>query len=117
MTIEQLAAICHNMNRNYSYYCLGDKTHKSWEASKPWQRESAIDGVRFALEEARTPEQSHENWMRHKLESGWKYGPVKDQYAKEHPCLVPYEQLPHEQRLKDKLFVMIVNLLKNELTE
>ena len=25
---------------------------------------------------------------------GWKYGPVKDPEKKEHPCFVPYDDLP-----------------------
>lgn len=39
------------------------------------------------------------------------YGEVKDGEAKTHPCLVPYEQLPPAQRLKDDLFAAIVRTL------
>ena len=42
--------------------------------------------------------------MKQKLDDGWKYGPVKDAEKKEHPCLVPFEQLPKEQQAKDYLF-------------
>ena len=41
--------------------------------------------------------------------------PVKDADKKEHPCLVPYEQLPTEQKVKDAIFRVIVIGLVDEL--
>jgi hypothetical protein len=55
-----------------------------------------------------TPEDSHKNWLAHKVKDGWVYGPVKDVEKKEHPCMVPYEELPLEQRVKDYLFRAVV---------
>jgi hypothetical protein len=52
----------------------------------------------------------HEQWMFHKLQEGWQYGSVKDAVKKEHPCLVPYEELPIEQRTKDYIFGAIVRV-------
>lgn len=51
---------------------------------------------------------SHNSWMAEKLSDGWTYGPVKDVEKKEHPCMVPYGDLPALQRYKDALFVTIV---------
>jgi len=42
---------------------------------------------------------------------GWKYGAVKDADKKEHPCFVPYEELPKEQQAKDHLFKATVSAL------
>jgi hypothetical protein len=36
---------------------------------------------------------------------------VKDPDAKTHPCILPYHELPLEQRLKDSLFMAIVHAL------
>src|SRR5690606_2016961 len=69
-------------------------------------------GVRAHLAAALTPEQSHALWMKHKLAEGWRYGPVKDEEHKEHPCLVPYEQLPLNQRTKDWLFAAICGVFR-----
>lgn len=52
-------------------------------------------------------EESHQVWMDAKIADGWTYGPVKDVEKKTHPCLVPYEQLPKEQRFKDVLFMAV----------
>jgi hypothetical protein len=36
---------------------------------------------------------------------------VKNPDAKEHPCFVPYDELPAEQRTKDYLFQAVVRAL------
>ena len=53
----------------------------------------------------------HEAWMTDKIRHGWKFGPVKNAEAKEHPCLVPFGDLPPHQQTKDRLFQSIVRAL------
>jgi hypothetical protein len=67
--------------------------------------------------EGNTPEESHESWLREKIESGWVYGPKKDVMQKEHPCLVPYEELSPEQRAKDSIFIAVVRALLSAWAE
>lgn len=109
MKIEDVAKICHETNRAYCE-TLGDKSQVTWGDCPEWQRESAINGVKFHLENPNAgPAGSHANWLKEKLAAGWKYGPVKNVDAKEHPCCVPYSELPEDQRRKDSLFVGIVH--------
>lgn len=106
--ITLAAATAHEVNR---IYCrgLGDHSQVSWEEAPDWQRESAEAGVRAIIANpATTPEQSHEGWLRLKLADGWTCGPVKDPEKKTHPCCVPYDKLPPEQRTKDTLFLAVV---------
>jgi len=49
--------------------------------------------------------------MADKEADGWVYGVIKDPAAKTHPCMVPFEQLPAEQRAKDLGFKAIVRAL------
>jgi hypothetical protein len=112
LTNEQIAQICHETNRAYCSV-LGDNSQPSWADAPEWQRSSAVDGVHHHLaiiEEGGTPDpaDSHKNWLIQKEKDGWKYGPVKDPEKKEHPCFVPYEDLPVEQRIKDWLFIGVV---------
>lgn len=109
--LEQIAKIAHNVNRAY---CIstGDNSQPTWEEAPEWQKSSAINGVNFHLQEDRTPEESHESWLKQKTEEGWKYGPVKDSDKKEHPCFVPYSELPKEQQTKDYLFKAVVDSFK-----
>jgi hypothetical protein len=108
MTIEDIARICHEANKALCE-SVGDFSQKPWKEAEGWQRDSAITGVRFALDNPDAPASAqHDSWTQEKLSAGWKYGPVKDADKKEHPCLVPFEQLPPEQQAKDYLFKAIV---------
>lgn len=44
----------------------------------------------------------HEVWATGRLAAGWKYGPVRDELKKEHPCLIPYEMLSEEEKDYDR---------------
>lgn len=110
--VEKIAKVCHTVNK--AYCCsLGDYSQPTWEDAPDWQKESARVGVRLHLG---VPEANHEtshiSWMNQKLEEGWKYGPVKDPVLKEHPCIVPFNQLPKEQQAKDYIFKAIVDAMR-----
>lgn len=110
--VEQIARIAHETNRAYCA-TLGDGSQSAWSEAPDWQKESALKGVQFHLDahavgDVPSPAASHESWLADKEAAGWKYGPVKDTAAKEHPCYVPYKDLPVEQRLKDYLFRAVV---------
>lgn len=105
-TIEACARAAHEANRAYCI-ALGDRTQPPWDQAPEWQRASALAGVEGALR-GNTPEQSHEGWMRQKNADGWRHGPVKNPAEKEHPCMVPYGDLPPEQRAKDVLYLAVV---------
>lgn len=112
MNIEQIAKVAHETNRAYCE-SLGDFSQTPWGEAPIWQRTSAINGVKFHIENPGAgPSGSHENWLKEKYAEGWKYGEVKDPDKKEHPCCVPYDELPKEQQIKDALFVAVVLILK-----
>lgn len=111
--IEKIAKVCHEANRAYCQ-TLGDYSQPIWEDAPDWQKSSAIKGVEFNLANPDAPpSHSHDCWLEEKRKTGWKYGPIKDPEKKEHPCFVPYEQLPPEQKLKDALFKATVQVLRN----
>lgn len=111
LTVTGIARVCHELNRAYCE-ALGDHSQVPWDEAPANIRASAIDGVKFHLENpAATPEGSHENWLKGKQADGWKFGTVKDAEKKEHPCFVPYWQLPVEQRAKDYIFKAAVTQL------
>lgn len=115
MTVEQIAEVCHETNRAYCT-TLGDNSQPPWAEAPEWQRMSAVNGVRFHLDNPDAkPSHSHESWLAEKEANGWKYGPLKDPDKKEHPCFVPYEELPAEQKAKDALFIGVVHALRSML--
>jgi hypothetical protein len=112
LTYEQIAEVCHENNRAYCH-ALGDYSLAPWSLTPANIKQSAVDGVTFHLANPdSSPEQSHNNWLKFKVADGWKYAPVKDADKKEHPCMVPYGQLPLEQRVKDFLFAAVVDTLR-----
>lgn len=101
------AKAAHAVNKAYCE-ALGDFSQKEWEQAPTWQTESCIKGVVGVLEHQNSPSDSHASWLKEKEATGWKYGPVKDEEKKEHPCMVHYDHLPFEQKQKDRLFVAAV---------
>lgn len=109
-TEQEIARVCHEANRALQRI-NGDLTiSPPWDDAPEWMQESAVNGVVNARRGC-TPEESHENWTRERLAAGWEYGPVKDEKRFTHPCLVPYDELPPGERVKDSLFVSIVHAL------
>ena len=116
MNIEEIARITHEANRAYCQ-ALGDYSQLPWEDAPEWQKESAINGVKFHIDNPDAdPEAGHNAWLAQKASDGWVYGLVKDEAKKEHPCCVPYSELPVEQRAKDFIFRSIVHALSQITT-
>jgi hypothetical protein len=114
LTLEEataIARVCHEANRAYCK-TLGDDSQPTWDEAPSWQCISAVQGVLVAATHpGAQPSDSHESWLAEKRAAGWKYGPVKDPDKREHPCFVPYEQLPVAQRRKDSLCLAVARAL------
>lgn len=111
LTNEQIARVAHEVNRAYCS-ALGDRSQAPWIEAPEWQRQSAITGVGFiAANPDAGPSASHDSWLAEKERDGWKFGPVKNPETKEHPCFVPYDELPVEQKAKDYIFGAVVRSL------
>ena len=108
-----IAMMCHAINAAYCQ-SMGDDSQPTWDDTPESHKQSLIAGVEMHLANPdATPEQSHESWYKVKEAEGWKYGEVKDMEKKEHPCFLPYEELPDAQKAKDYLFRTTVHLVKD----
>ena len=115
MTTADIAQVAHEINKEYCL-AIGDSSQLPWDEAPAWQKESALLGVMFHVENPDAgPDASHNSWMKQKIDTGWKYGEVKDADKKEHPCIVPFEDLPMQQQFKDYLFRQVVHSLKKFL--
>lgn len=113
MKQEQIARVCHEVNRAYCQ-ALGDNSQPAWEDAPEWQRESAALGVKLHIENPGVgAEASHVSWMAQKVAEGWTYGPEKLPDIKQHPCIVPFDRLPVEQQAKDYIFRGVVHALSS----
>ena len=108
MTEKQIVSIakkCHEANREYCE-SIGDKSQPTWKKAPKWQKDSAINGIKFHIENPDAgPSASHESWLKEKIEDGWEYGEVKNPEKKLHPCIVTYDELPEDQKKKDQIFI------------
>jgi len=109
--VELISRAAHSANRGYCQ-SLGDDSLLPWDEAPDWQKDSVRNGVRFHLANDVSLEQSHENWLAVKEADGWKYGPVKDAEKKEHPCFLPYADLPADQKAKDFILKSVVDGFK-----
>lgn len=115
MKTSLIAKIVHTIN---AAYCLsqGDDSQKPWDEAPEWQKESAVKGVEFVLANPDAPESAtHDSWLAQKTADGWVYGEEKDEEAKTHQCIVPFEELPAEQKAKDYIFRATVKAVAEAL--
>lgn len=49
---------------------------------------------------------AHDLWALQRMSEGWSFGPRRDDHRKEHPCLVPYEELPETEKEYDRSAAM-----------
>jgi len=47
-------------------------------------------------------ENVHEVWAATRIAQGWTYGTERNDAEKKHPCLVPYNELPEEEKVYDR---------------
>lgn len=108
VNVLKTAEICHAVNRAHCQN-IGDDSQPEWADAPEWQRQSAVNGVRYHLANPdSTPEDSHLSWLAEKEANGWVYGEEKDAEARTHPCFMPYDELPADQRAKDAFFLAVV---------
>lgn len=112
MKLGLIAAIAYSINVAYCA-SMGDE-QLSWNDAPEGIKKGIEAGVEFHLKNPdTTPEQSHEEWLKDKEQNGWVYGETKDLANKTHPNILPYDQLPPEQRAKDHLFKAVIKLIKD----
>ena len=96
---------------------MDDPSQQPWHAAPEWQAHSVRQGVIAVLTDDVGPEESHRRWLALKEAEGWKYGPEKSAERKEHPCMLPYLDLPFAQRQKDSVFGAMVRAAASQWFE
>lgn len=111
MSVYSIARRCHDANRAFCL-AVGETAPPPWPLAGVETHSSLQAAVRYALEHPElTPEGNHARWCERRTADGWVNGPVRDEHLKQHPCLVPYEELPRARQAQDRLFLAIVRAL------
>lgn len=102
--IESIAAVCHAAMAQLKLELGETPLLPAWDDAPQEVRDSTLASVRDTLANPnKTPEQEHRRWYEEKYAAGWRYGPIRTDAVKLHPCMLPYENLPVEQQAKDAL--------------
>lgn len=67
-------------------------------------KQRRIEALKKCAAEQTSDAERHESWMQMHFEQGWKYGPELKPAEKEHPNLLPWDQLPPSTRSKARIF-------------
>lgn len=112
LTNDEIGQISHAANRELQLILNNPNNPVAppWVECSEETRQSVVAGVKAALS-GMGPEELHDLWCKTRYDQGWRYGPVKDESLKTHPCLISYGDLPAEEKLKDSLFYYIVGAL------
>jgi hypothetical protein len=108
VAVNTIARSVHEAMRAYQT-ALREPVAPPWDDAG-WMQDSSREAVELALGNP-TPGAQHAAWVRSKERDGWVYGPKKDEAAKTHPSLRPFEELPETERTKDALLIGIVQAL------
>ena len=114
MHYKDVARIVHSVVREYNILHNIPGDNFTWYRMSPDYRISIEESVKREMENpAKSPAESHEKWLKARIDDDWVWGPHKSQEMKTHPCIVPYDELPPVQKFKDTIFSKMVALLKD----
>ncbi len=109
--VARIAEVVHEALRAWKL-SAGEESHPHWNEAPEWMRSSTLESVRFRIANPSAPASvEHERWMAERARDGWRRGPEKDETAKTHPMMIPYAELPEDERKKDALIISVVDAL------
>lgn len=112
-TINTCAAAAHEAIRVFSQRLGREEPH--WEDSGATHQLAIRSTTHNVLANGHNAEQVHMTWRVQMVEQGWTHGSVKDIEKKTHPAVLPYELLDLEQKVKNEMFVEIVQSVSRAL--
>src|SRR5271166_2675143 len=90
---EAAARIVHEAHRALQAWLEDPCPAQPWDTLTPGQREMVINMVRL-VQRGFPYEYVHQIWVDKMTQEGWTWGAVKDPGGRQHPCVVPWEELP-----------------------
>jgi hypothetical protein len=53
----------------------------------------------------------HEEWLKLRVDEGWRYGEEEDEANMVDPCILPYDEIPYVIRAMDELFETLIKAI------
>jgi hypothetical protein len=117
MTMEEITRLIYEATRLEAVWSKRPVIPERWKDRDDKFKDQMIKLVSgyLSVDPLPTPEEAHNSWMEAYYKMGWKYGKKRDVVKKTHPDLVPFYDLPKDERDKDSIFLALVWLTKHLL--
>ena len=106
--MSDVARVVYEANRAYCA-TMGDYTLQPWDLIGRAEKDSwKLGAAHYVKASGCSPAELHNVWFEEQVKEGWSLGPEIDFAHKTHPCLLPWFQLPVDQRMRALLFYHVV---------
>lgn len=114
---EKIAKLIYEATRVEADWSGRSIVPEEWERREEKFREQFVNIINkyISSDKLPTPSKAHASWMHSYFKMGWKYGKTRDTNKKTHPDLIPFEELPRDERDKDAIFLAFVWLVRELL--
>lgn len=104
LSLDDICRVIDSANRELSR-SLNENVSLPFDTWSDQARANMKESVRQVITgELRTPKDCHDKWLKDRVNEGWSFGEVKNFTLKTSPCIVDYQELPEEQKVKDDMF-------------
>lgn len=112
--VKEIARLIYEATRLEADWSRRSVVPEKWEERDKKFRDQFINIIikYSSLEKLPTPTEAHQSWMSDYFKMGWKYGEKRDVVKKTHPDLLPFDELPRDERDKDAIFLACVWLTR-----
>jgi len=117
-TIERIAEILYEATRREAEWSQRSIVPEAWNDRDDAFRRQFVQVIQnyLTMDKLPTPEEAHDSWVQAYTDMGWVYGPERDPVKKTHPDMVPFDQLPKDERDKDAIFLALIYAVRLLMT-
>jgi len=116
--IERIAEILYEATRREAEWSQRSIVPEAWNDRDDAFRKQFVQVIQnyLTMDKLPTPEEAHDSWVKAYTDMGWVYGPERDPVKKTHPDMVPFDQLPKDERDKDAIFLALIYAVRLLMT-
>lgn len=108
--LVKIAQECHRLNNELMLTNGEIQNAADWSELDSHTKFMNLKSVKKILDNPDiTAKDIHDEWMKNKMLDGWTYGEVKDANLKTHPLIIDFELLNDVDKMKDQIFIDVVN--------